>query len=72
MDFYLCGEDEGAELLKTSAGKKLATNSQIRSINLYNIGIMGATGEIENLPRPTTGMTIGRNLPLTGLRICRQ
>lgn len=50
MDFYLCGEDEGAELLKTSAGKKLATNSQIRLINLYNIGIMGATGEIENLP----------------------
>lgn len=50
MEFYLCGEDEEAKYLKTAQGQKEAENSNIRMVNLYNIGLTGAAGEVENVP----------------------
>lgn len=50
MEFYLCGEKSGEELLKSGSGKRSATSSDIRMVNMYNIGINGANGEIENVP----------------------
>lgn len=50
MEFYLCGEKSGNELLNTKEGKKKSTTDKIRMINMYNIGYMGAAGEVENVP----------------------
>lgn len=50
MEFYLCGEKSGEQLLNSGAGKRRATSSDIRMVNMYNIGINGANGEIENVP----------------------
>ncbi len=50
MDFYVCGEESGEEFLKSSEGKKLSENPEIRLINMYSIGITGATGEVEDIP----------------------
>lgn len=50
MEFYLCGEKEGEEYLKTAQGKSDSNCSDIRMINLYNIGLMGAAGEIDDVP----------------------
>lgn len=50
MEFYLCGEKSGNELLNTKEGKKKSTTDKIRMINMYNIGYMGAAGEVESVP----------------------
>lgn len=50
MEFYLCGEKNGQDLLKSKAGKKQATSKNIRVINMYNIGIFGAASEINQVP----------------------
>lgn len=50
MDFYVCGEESGEAFLKSSEGQRLSENSDIRLINMYSIGITGATGEVEDIP----------------------
>lgn len=50
MEFYLCGEKEEDEYLKTPQGKNESTSRDIRMVNLYNIGLMGARAEIDNVP----------------------
>lgn len=50
MEFYLVGEEEGEELMNSRAGKAQSSNSDIRLLNMYNIGILGSTGEIDDIP----------------------
>lgn len=50
MEFYLCGEDKGEDLLKTKAGKIQSTTNEIRVMNMYNVGTFGAASEIEQVP----------------------
>ncbi len=50
MEFYLCGEKKGEDLLKTDEGRMLSETSDIRIMNLFNIGKMGARGEVEDVP----------------------
>ena len=47
---FICAEKSGNELLNTKEGKKKSTTDKIRMINMYNIGYMGAAGEVENVP----------------------
>lgn len=50
MEYYLCGEDAGVELMESSRGQRQADNPNLRIVNLWNIGLMGANGETEDLP----------------------
>lgn len=50
MEFYLCGEKNGEKLLKSRDGKKQASSSNIRLMNMYTIGVNGAAAEIDNVP----------------------
>lgn len=50
MEFCLCSEPSGAKLLKSREKRKEASNSDIRLINMYRVGLGGAYSETKNLP----------------------
>ena len=50
MDYYMVGGDDTIAYLKSKQGKEEVNNSDIRLVNLWNMGIAGSGAEVENLP----------------------